>query len=52
VIEFYNNIPKIDYSKVLINTLINPFRDFELKSEEYEKYDKEGEHENIKVIRL
>jgi len=45
VIEFYNNIPKVDYS----NFIVNPFSDFELKEENYEK---EGEHENIKVIRL
>jgi hypothetical protein len=48
VIEFYNNIPKVDYS----NIIVNPFRDFELKAEEYEDYEKDEEHENIKVIRL
>ena len=50
VVEFYNNIPKVDYSKVLINALINPFSDFELKSEEYEKA--EEPDKNIKVIKI
>jgi ATP-dependent DNA helicase PIF1 len=46
VINFYNHIPKIDYSKVEISET-NPFKEFELKEETYEVPDK-----NIKIIKL
>ena len=46
VIEFYNHIPKIDYSKIEISEP-NPFKEFELKEETYEIPDK-----NIKIIKL
>jgi ATP-dependent DNA helicase PIF1 len=46
VIDFYNHIPKINYSKIEINEP-NPFKQFELKEEIYELPDK-----NIKIIKL
>ena len=46
VIDFYNHIPKIDYTKIEISEP-NPFKEFELKEETYEIPDK-----NIKIIKL
>ena len=54
VVEFYNNIPKVDYS----NVNVNPFSDFELKVDEYEKSNIEivkelqQKDKNIKVVKL
>jgi ATP-dependent DNA helicase PIF1 len=46
VIEFYNTIPKVDYSQIIIN----PFRNFELKEEDYEV--EREQDKNIKIIKL
>jgi ATP-dependent DNA helicase PIF1 len=54
VVAFYNNIPKVDYSKIVVN----PFSDFELKEEDYEndyidkKDNKDNKDKNIKVVRV
>lgn len=46
VIDFYNTIPKVDYSQIIIN----PFRNFELKEEDYEA--EREQDKNIKIIKL
>jgi ATP-dependent DNA helicase PIF1 len=46
VIDFYNAIPKVDYSQIIIN----PFRNFELKEEDYEA--EREQDKNIKIIKL
>jgi ATP-dependent DNA helicase PIF1 len=48
VVAFYNNIPKVDYSKIVVN----PFSDFELKEEDYENDYIDKKDKNIKVVRV